>query len=77
MFKYFNEKAFKNIGILLTITSGISIFIGLFIMCTYSGNISHEEIRIHLMSDLKYLIIAIGIYLYNVIKLKITMSKSD
>lgn len=77
MFKYFKEKSFKKIGIILMILSGISLLLNTFILATYSGNLSDKELLLLITSDFKYFIIASMIYIVDVIKLKIDINKSD
>lgn len=77
MYKYFYGNAFKKIGIILTTISGISLFINIFIMNTYSGNIPKDVLAVRIQSDYKYLLIATVFYIYYLIKLKLQIRKNN
>ncbi|MCB2836263.1 hypothetical protein [Streptococcus dysgalactiae] len=77
MYRYFYGNAFKKIGIILTTISGISLFINIFIMNTYYGNISKDVLAIRIQSDYKYLLIATLFYIYYLIKLKLQIRKNN
>ncbi len=70
MMKFFKEKAFKNIGIVLTSISGIFLIINLFIYFTYHGKYTSEQLMNYIFSDLKYLSVSMILYVYYTLKLK-------
>ncbi|KAA9219692.1 MULTISPECIES: hypothetical protein [Aerococcus] len=77
MFKHFRQQIFKNIGIAVTIFSGISLFLNVFLLLTYSGNISIDELQIRISNDLKYFILASVVYIINLIRLRFLIHRQE
>ncbi|WP_414049943.1 hypothetical protein [Macrococcus animalis] len=77
MFTFFYGTAFKKIGIILTTVSGISLFINIFMLYTYSGNIPKSELIIKIKTDYKYFLIATILYIYALIKLKLQIKSNS
>ncbi len=77
MIKFFKEKTFKDIGIALTIISGIFLILNIIRYGITNDVDNLSVLKNYIFSDIKYFIVAILLYLYNTIKLKIVIRDLD
>lgn len=77
MFIFFLTKAFKNVGLMLFMTAGLSVIVSYAQLILFNNNVSIEEARNTLIGDLKYFLIGIITYGFSYFSFRRELKKTD
>lgn len=77
MFVFFLGKAFRNVGLVMFVFSGLSLIWSYSRIMVFNDNISIQDARLELIGELKYFIIGLITYLISYFSFIRKMKKSD